>query len=202
MELSGPSSRLQVALAVLLGLATIGYGAYSYQAQTSALDDTTMVDATLLDVSVEKHSGKGDTYSPVATYNYTYEGRRSPPRTYPGTLPREFGSREKARDQIDGGARGHRHRVRPDRRPGNAFLEHEQSDKPLLVVGFGVLFVLGAAYYVLRGATDVQNSSSPDCSAAASASRLVCQDSRAQSGRQPCSRTYSLRNSRVVGSLG
>ena len=111
-----------------------------------------MVDATLLDVSVEKHSGKGDTYSPVATYNYTYEGETfTSSNVYPGTLPREFGSREKARDQIDGGPGDTVTAYVPTDAPGNAFLEHEQSDKPLLVVGFGVLFVLGAAYYVLRG---------------------------------------------------
>ncbi len=47
-----------------------------------------------------------------------------------------------------------------------------------------------------------QNRSSADCSRAASTSLLVCHEARAQSGRSPCSSTYSRRNCRVVGSLG
>ncbi|MFC3477438.1 DUF3592 domain-containing protein [Halobacterium litoreum] len=152
MEISGPSGKLQIALTLLVGVATVGYGAYSYDAQTAALDSTVEVDATLTDVSVEEHAGKGDTYSPKATYEYTYEGETyTSANVYPGKLPREFGSREKARSQIDGGPGDTITAHVPTDDPGNAFLKHKTSDKPLLVVGFGFLFVLGAAYSIVKG---------------------------------------------------
>jgi hypothetical protein len=151
MEISGPSTRVRLALSLLVGLGTIGYGAYSYTEQTAALDSTVTVDATLTDVAVEENSGKGVTYSPKATYTYTYEGESyTSENVYPGKLPREFGSREKARAQIDGSAGDTVTAYVPTDDPGNAFLNYSTSDKPFLVAGFGALFVLGTVYSVLK----------------------------------------------------
>jgi len=152
VNVDAPSGILQIALALLVGIATMGYGAYSYTEQRSALDSTVKVDATLTDVSVEKHGGKGDTYSPKVTYEYAYDGETyTSANVYPGKLPREFGSREKARDQIDGGPGDTVTAYVPTDEPGDAFLKHKTSNKPLFVVGIGALFVLAAAYSVVRG---------------------------------------------------
>ncbi|MFC7046195.1 DUF3592 domain-containing protein [Halobacteriaceae archaeon GCM10025711] len=103
MAFDGFSGTVRVAVALLVGLATIGYGAYSYSVQSSALDSATEVDATVTDISVEKNDGKGVTYTPHATFTYTYEGETyTSSNVYPGKLPREFGSREDARFELKG----------------------------------------------------------------------------------------------------
>ncbi|WP_262179235.1 DUF3592 domain-containing protein [Haloarcula laminariae] len=155
MELSfnGPSGTLQVALAVLLGLGTLGYGGYSYAAQSTALGSSETVEATVISTGVESTKKQhGTSYTPRVTFNYTYDGERyTSTNVYPGELPREFDSESEARAQLDGYAAGQTvdAYVRPSA-PGNAYLKHEQSDKPLLVMGFGALFLLGTAVSVVR----------------------------------------------------
>ncbi|WP_435179121.1 DUF3592 domain-containing protein [Halorussus sp. AFM4] len=145
MEVNGPSGTLQIALTILVGLATIGYGAYSYSEQSSALDSAVEVDATITATSVtEDSAGKGVHYEAHATFNYTYEGETyTSSNVYPGTLPREFDTREEAKSQLEGYEPGDTVTayVPPDS-PGNAYLKHESSNKPFFVIGFGALFVL------------------------------------------------------------
>ncbi|WP_327051907.1 DUF3592 domain-containing protein [Halomicrococcus gelatinilyticus] len=152
MEFNGPSGRFQIALMFLLGLATIGYGGYSYAEQSSALDSAVEVDATISSTSVEADDARrGTDYVPRATFNYTYEGETyTATNVYPGELPRDFSTREKARSQLKGYEPGDTVTAYvPTDSPGQAFLKHESSDKPLLVVGFGVLFVLASLYSFL-----------------------------------------------------
>jgi hypothetical protein len=149
----GPSGPLQVAVMLLLGLGTIGYGAYGYTAQTSALDSAETVDATIVSTSVETHSNRrGTEYSPKATFEYTHEGESyTSSKVFPGKLPREFGSEEDARAKIEGYDPGDTVTAYvPSDAPGSAYLKHEQSDKPLIVAGLGVLVVLGTVVSVLR----------------------------------------------------
>jgi hypothetical protein len=154
MEINGPSGPIGIALAVILGLGTMGYGAYSYSAQSSALDSAETVDATVSSVSVERDSaGKGVDYTPKATFNYTYEGETyTSSNVYPGKLPREFGSEEKARSQLDGYESGSTVTAYvPQDSPGNAYLKQESSNKPLLVIGLGALLALGGVRSALTG---------------------------------------------------
>ena len=153
MEFNGPRGTLQIAFALLVGLATMGYGAYSYSEQTTALDSAVAVNATVAATSVEEVPKKrGTDYRPTATFEYSYEGETyTSSNVYPGTLPREFGSRERARAELATYEPGDTVTayVRPDA-PGNAFLKYESSNKPFLVIGFGALFVLGAVYSRFR----------------------------------------------------
>jgi hypothetical protein len=153
INFDGPSGTIQIAIALLIGLGTMGYGAYSYTAQSSALSSAEEVDARIISTSIEEHAGRrGTDYSPQATFNYTYNGKAySSSKVYPGKLPREFGSREEARAQIAGYDSGDTvwAYVPPDS-PGNAFLKHESSNKPFIVIGFGAVVVLGTLYSILR----------------------------------------------------
>lgn len=152
-DFDGPSGTLQVALALLLGLGTIGYGAYSDTAQSSALE---RINATVVSTSVETiEERRGTEYSPQATFNYTYGGQSyTSSNVYPGKLPREFGSEESARDRIDGYEPGETVTAYvPPENPGNAFLKHESSNKPFLVIGIGAVFVLGTLASAIRGET-------------------------------------------------
>lgn len=152
MAFGGFSGTVRVVIVLLVGVATIGYGAYSYSVQSSALDTATEVNATITDTAVETNDGKGVTYTPQATFTYTYEGETyTSSNVYPGELPREFGSREDASAELNGYESGETVTayVPPDA-PGNAFLKYESTDKPFLVIGFGVLVVLGAARSALK----------------------------------------------------
>jgi hypothetical protein len=153
MEFNGPRGTLQIAFALLVGLATMGYGAYSYSEQTTALDAAVEVNATIASTSVEEVPKKRSTdYRPTATFEYSYRGETyTSSNVYPGTLPREFGSREAASAELAEYEPGDTVTayVRPGA-PGNAFLKHESTNRPFLVIGFGALFVLGGAYSALR----------------------------------------------------
>lgn len=149
----GPSGPLQVTLVVLLGLGTLGYGGYSYAAQSTALGSAETVEATVVSTGVETNEKRrGTSYTPRATFNYTYDGERyTSTNVYPGKLPREFDSESEARTQLDGYEAGETvdAYVRPDA-PGDAYLKHEQSNKPLLVMGFGAVLLLGTVVSVFR----------------------------------------------------
>jgi hypothetical protein len=149
----GPSGTVQIVVALLVGLGTVGYGAYSYTAQASALESTETVDATLVSTDVETiNQRRGTAYTPQATFEYTYQGASyTASNVYPGPLPREFDSRADARAQLDGYAAGDTVTAYvPVDDPGKAFLKHERSNKPFLVIGVGGVFVLGTLVSVFR----------------------------------------------------
>jgi len=150
---NGPSGTVQIVVALLLGLGTMGYGAYSYTAQASALESTETVEATLVSTSVETlDQRRGTAYTPQATFEYSYQGASyTASNVYPGPLPREFGSEPEARAQLDGYAAGDTVTAYvPADSPGEAFLKHERSNKPLLVIGFGGVVLLGTLVSIFR----------------------------------------------------
>jgi len=150
-EINGPSSTIGVVLLLVGGLAIVGYGGYSYVTQTSAVDSAVEVNATVTSTGVEEVSQRrGVEYTPSATFEYTYEGQSyNASNVYPGPLTREFGTKETAREQLDGYGQGDTVTayVPPDR-PGSAFLLRERSNKPFIVIGIGILLSLGGLYSV------------------------------------------------------
>jgi len=155
MEINAPggSSPLGIAVVVLVGVATMGYGAYSYVEQTSALEDVEQVEATIVETGVETvDQRRGTGYAPAVTFDFTYDGESyTSSNVYPGPLPRELNSRQAARDVVDEYDRGEAVMAYvPTESPEKAYLQRESSDKPLLVIGFGVLFVVGGVLSALR----------------------------------------------------
>lgn len=150
----GPSGTLQIALALLVGLGALGYGAYSYTAQSAALDSAETVDATIVSTSIERLDERRgtDDYSPQATFNYTYGGEPyTSSNMYPGGVSHEFGTKEDARAQLEGYEPGSTVTAYvPSDSPGNAFLKHESSNKPLYITGFGAVLVLGTLVSIVR----------------------------------------------------
>lgn len=152
MKFDGLSGNIRVVVLLIVGLATIGYGAYSYSSQTSALDSAVEVDATISSTSIEANQKKGNTYTPQATFNYTYEGETyTSSNLYPGELPREF-SKKDAKAELEEYESGETVTAYvPPESPGDAFLKYESSNKPLVVIGFGGLIVLSAGRSALKG---------------------------------------------------
>lgn len=151
MAFDGIPKNIRVAVLLIAGLATIGYGAYSYSSQTSALDSAVEVDATISSTSIDANEKKGDTYTPQATFNYTYEGKEyTSSNVYPGELPREF-SKKDARSELEEYKPGETVTAYvPPESPGNAFLKYKSSNKPLIVIAFGGLIVLSAGRSALK----------------------------------------------------
>ncbi|GAB6860508.1 DUF3592 domain-containing protein [Haloplanus litoreus] len=152
MEINGPSSRLGIAVLLLVGLASVGYGAYSYDAQSAALDSTATVNATVTDTSVTESGGKTVSYEPRATFEYRYRGETyTSSSVYPGTLGKDFDTEAAAREELAPYESGETATAYvPTDDPGAAFLERERSKKPHLLIGAGVLFTVVAVYSAIR----------------------------------------------------
>jgi hypothetical protein len=153
MKISGPSGRLGIALTLVIGLASIGFGAYSYTTQSAALDSATTVEGTITSTSIEESSGRGASYTPRATFDYTYQGETyTSSKVYPGTLSKDFDTERAARDELEGYEPGTTVTVYvPTDSPGAGYLKQESTNKPFILVGIGALFVVGAGRSVLTG---------------------------------------------------
>ncbi|WP_049935084.1 DUF3592 domain-containing protein [Haloplanus natans] len=153
MKISGPSGRLGIALTLVIGLASIGFGAYSYTTQSAALDSATTVEGTITSTSIEESSGRGASYTPRATFDYTYRGETyTSSKVYPGTLSKDFDTERAASAELEGYEPGTTVTVYvPTDSPGAGYLEPESTNKPFILVGVGALFVVGAGRLVLTG---------------------------------------------------
>lgn len=86
---------------LLVGLASVGYGAYSYHVQSAALDSTATVNTTITDTSVVEDGGKTASYEPHATFEYRYRGENyTSSNVYPGTLGKDFDTESTAREVL------------------------------------------------------------------------------------------------------
>jgi hypothetical protein len=153
MKISGPSGRLGIALTLVLGLASIGFGAYSYTTQSAALDSATTVEGTITSTSIEESSGKGVSYTPRATFDYAYRGDTyTSSNVYPGTLSKDFDTERAARDELEGYEPGATVTVYvPTDSPEAGYLERERTNKPFVLLGVGGLFLVGAIRSALTG---------------------------------------------------
>jgi hypothetical protein len=151
---NGPSGPLQIALVLIIGLGAVGYGGYSYSAQSAALDSTDRVEVTIVSTSIERLDERRgtDDYSPQATFNYTYNGEHyTSSNMYPAGVSHEFGTKEEARAQLEGYEPGATVTAYvPTESPGTAFLKHERSNKPLYIIGLGAVLALGTIVSIIR----------------------------------------------------
>ena len=152
---NGPSGPLRIALAIIVGLGAVGYGGFMYTAQSSALDATETVNATIESTSIERlEQTKGtDDYSPQATFNYTYQGESyTSSAMFPGDVAHELETKEDARAQLEGYEPGATVAAYvPSDSPENAFLKHESSNKPIFVMALGGILVVGTIISIFRG---------------------------------------------------
>jgi hypothetical protein len=154
MVFNGTFRTIQIALALLVGLGAVGYGGYIHSAQSSAVDSTETVDATIVSTSIERHDTRRgtDDYSPQASFNYTYDGDSyTSAHMYPGGVSHEFETKKEAEAQLadyEPGANVTAHV--PSDSPENAFLKHESSNRPLHIIGLGAILVLGTLVSIVR----------------------------------------------------
>jgi hypothetical protein len=93
-------------LALVLGLAIAGYGAYDYQQHQQALADADEVNATVVATGVEAISGSsnpGSEYRPTVTFEYRYDGRNyTSGNVFPSATTPNYDTRSAAADVLSG----------------------------------------------------------------------------------------------------
>lgn len=152
----GLSEPLVAIILLLAGLGMAGYGAHTYMSQSAALDSTETVNATVTSTSVDEiHSSSrrgGTDYRPQVTFNYTYDGESySSSNLYPSGVTQDSGTRDSAESQLEGYEPGTNVTAHvPTDSPDSAFLKDQRSTKPLLMMGFGVLFALLMTATIVR----------------------------------------------------
>ena len=154
INFNGPSGPLQVAMAVIVGLGAIGFGGFLYLEQTSAVDSTEKIEATIQSTAIERvDTRRGtDDFSPKATFNYTFRGENHISRSlYPGGVSHKFGTKEEAKAKIEDFEQGTTVTAYvPTDNPQKAFLLYETSKKPFFLMGFGGILFIGSILSFLR----------------------------------------------------
>lgn len=137
-------------LALLLGLAVTGYGAYDYQQQQEALEDAVAVDATIVETGVEARSGSsnpGAEYQPTVTFEYRYDGEDyTSYSVFPAETTPNYDTRSGAASVLDGYEAGDTATAYVDPgAPREAFVIDRQSRGPVIAIAIGaVVALLGA----------------------------------------------------------
>jgi hypothetical protein len=146
-------------IALLVGLALIGYGAYDYTQQSAAIEDAVTVDATVLDTSISKAGARSIEYDVTIEYRYEYRGSTyESDDLFPGSLSPLYENREKAesvRSQYETGSTVTAY-VDPDS-PGDAFLRRQTTSGPPLFAGFGAFVLLVTALDAIGARTPGQD---------------------------------------------
>ena len=140
---------------LLVGLGIIGVGAYTYVAESAALENSVEVPAEIVDTGVEEIPARGtDGYAPIVTFQYRFRGSDyTSNRLYPGDARPQYDDRATAASRLSAYPVGETVTayVDPDA-PGAAFLEETRSGQGLgaVLVGIGVCLIGGVGLYQAR----------------------------------------------------
>lgn len=149
MEVRGPSSPIMLAVMLIAGMATTGYGVYEYQAQNLALENAQEVEATIISKGVESHSARrGVDYRPTVEFSYSYgQQEYTGEKVFPGTSTKDFNTEDAARQQISNYTEGETTTAYLDpENPENAFLKHQGTNTPYILTLIG-LFITALTSY-------------------------------------------------------
>ncbi|GAB7093753.1 hypothetical protein JCM30237_09050 [Halolamina litorea] len=144
------------ALLLVVGLAVGGFGAYDYQQQQAALDDSVAVNATVQEAGVESVGGassSGVDYRPTATFTYRYGGENYTSHSvFASASTPNYDTRSAAEavlaDYEDGKAATAY--VDPDS-PSDAFLVRQPADSPMTAGFIGAVVALLGLGSLLTG---------------------------------------------------
>lgn len=142
----GGSSALSALLAIVVGLAVLGYGGYDYAQQSDAVSNAVEVNATITEKgldSVSKRRG-GTDYRPTVTFEYRYEGTNyTGTDVYPASTTSDFDAKSAARSDVAAYEVGEPVTAYVDpSSPSEGFLRAQESSAPLKLLGIGALFAL------------------------------------------------------------
>ncbi|WP_324666212.1 DUF3592 domain-containing protein [Haloarcula sediminis] len=158
---------------LLLAIALLGFGGYSYVQQGQAVDTAVTVQATVDSADVERiDSRRSIEYEPEIEYTYQYQGETyTSDQVFPGPTVRTYSERSQAQSIVQSYEPGTTVKayVRPSA-PGDAFLIRERTPWPVqasaigtVLLGLVVLAGLGEqrpGRYELRPVEEVQSPTS------------------------------------------
>ncbi|WP_132060566.1 DUF3592 domain-containing protein [Halorussus amylolyticus] len=148
---------IPVIIILLVGVSLVGYGAYNYQQQSTALEHTVEVNATVAetDIATDVRRGNRD-FIPEVTFEYRYQNTSyTSDNIYPAGSGSNYNKESKARDVVQEYEEGTTVTayVNPSS-PDSAFLENEKSDKPLTLVGIGTITLLVAGRHIFKSSQE------------------------------------------------
>ncbi|WP_153952795.1 DUF3592 domain-containing protein [Halosegnis longus] len=156
VNINGPDSLKGALLYILIGIAIISYGGYDYVQQTEAVRESVEVDATIIELDIEADSGTssnpGANFDPVVEFEYTYDGSEyTGTKIYPADIEQNYETQSGAESAIEEYQEGSQTTayVSPDQ-PGDAFLENQTSNAPIIAIVLGGLFTLFATVSAVR----------------------------------------------------
>ena len=97
-------------------------------------------------------SSSGVDYRPTVRFTYEYDGTSyTSTNVFPTTISPTYDTESEARSVLDGYETGDTVTAYvPPSNPDNAYLNHQFSNAPLLVVGIGLFFVIGGGVSTLK----------------------------------------------------
>ncbi|RZV06028.1 uncharacterized protein DUF3592 [Natrinema hispanicum] len=152
---NGPDTLRGAVIMLLIGLLATGYGAYDYVQQSEALTNAEEVTAELTTKGVDTDTGgssSGVDYRPTVRFTYEYDGTSyTSTNVFPTTISPTYDTESEARSVLGGYETGDTVTAYvPPSDPDDAYLKHQSSNAPLLVVGIGLLFVVGGSVSTLN----------------------------------------------------
>ena len=154
-EGDGKGALISSIIGIVIGLGLIGLGANTYINQNQALQNPANTTATITDTGVDRDSSRksGIDYQPEINFEYSFEGNQyTSSNMYPGgQQPQEYDYESEAREVTDKYSEGSEITVYvPPESPGEAFIENEKTNNPLIFMGIGVLFMFLGAYKFMK----------------------------------------------------
>lgn len=146
-SVSGPETLRGAVILLCIGLLAVGYGGYDYAQQSGALTDAVEVDAELTEKGVETTSAGSSSsvdYRPTVRFTYQYDGTPyTSTNVFPANIAPTYDTESAAESELSGFETNSTVTAYvPAEDPDDAYLKHETSNAPLLIVGIGVLFAL------------------------------------------------------------
>ncbi|HMB49920.1 DUF3592 domain-containing protein [Natronoarchaeum rubrum] len=141
-------------LAVAIGLAIAGFGAYDYVEQNDAVENAVEVNATVTELNIDTVSNRraAPDYKPEVTLEYSYQSETyTGGSVFPASISKDYDTKSAAESQLEGYAVGETTTayVDPDA-PGDAFLLKETTNAPLKFAGIGGFLMLLGGWSVFK----------------------------------------------------
>ena len=153
MEVRGPSSTLTTAALFIAGVLVFGYGVYSYQAQSTALENSVEINATVTAKNIDADPGRrGTDYIPQVEYSYSFEDNEyTSDSVYPGPSSPSFGTERAARQEIQNYTVGENTTAYLNsENPSEAFLKNESTNTPFIIMIIGAALASFSIYSLLK----------------------------------------------------
>ncbi|GAA0680554.1 DUF3592 domain-containing protein [Natronoarchaeum mannanilyticum] len=141
-------------LAVIVGLAMVGFGGYDYVQQNDAVENAVEVNATVTETDIDSISNRraAPDYQPEVTLEYSYGGETyTGGSVFPASISKDYDTRSAAESRLEGYEVGETTTayVDPDA-PGDAFLVRETTNEPLKFAGIGGFMMLLGGWSVFK----------------------------------------------------